>query len=314
MSLRSTIVLALNLLCCNLARAEFLAPGDHHLSLNSGGVVRSYLLHVPPADSSMPMPIVMMLHGAGGSSATAAANFNWIPKSDSEHFLAVFPQGLPPDPTRPAGFLVNRNLWNDNRPEVIPHPRPDDVAFLGAVLDDVERQCNADPNRIYITGFSNGASMTFFLATQLSSRIAAIAPVSGHCFLDDAKLSHPIPLMLIVGDADPENPLAGGLAKTRAGLSTTKPAMFDSIDDWLRFDNQSNIKSITQTKGGVTTQTYSTGTNCPIIFITIAGQGHEWPGGRRALPPAISGNDTTTFDATTVIWNFFKDKSLKPAG
>jgi polyhydroxybutyrate depolymerase len=60
-----------------------------------------------------------------------------------------------------------------------------------------------------VTGFSNGASMTYRLACERPDRIAAIAPVSGG--LAEALMpacaersGRPIPLALFHGTADPE--------------------------------------------------------------------------------------------------------------
>jgi polyhydroxybutyrate depolymerase len=288
------------------AFAQFLEPGDHHVKISTPDGDRPYLVHIPKGDSSAPMPLVMMLHGAGGNAENAARAYGWPEKADVEHFVVVFPQGTPPFPNLPANLLTNPNLWNDHRPNMKLHT-VDDVAYLSAVLDDCQRRANIDLKRIYVTGFSNGASMTFHLATQLSSRIAAIAPVSGHCFLDDAKLAHPIPLMLTVGDSDPLNPLNGGLAKNPWGAPTTKPAMIDSVNDWLRFNHAQDTDPKSETHGSVTTQSYADNS---IIFVTVKGQGHEWPGHRRTLPRAMTGPTNMSYDATTAIWDFFKDKSL----
>ena len=42
--------------------------------------------------------------------------------------------------------------------------------------------CPIDQHRVYVTGFSNGAGMTFTLGSRFSDRIAAIAPVSSQSF------------------------------------------------------------------------------------------------------------------------------------
>jgi len=53
--------------------------------------------------------------------------------------------------------------------------KPDDVAFIGIVLDDLATVVNVDPKRVYATGMSNGGMMCYRLAAELSDRIAAIA-------------------------------------------------------------------------------------------------------------------------------------------
>ena len=54
----------------------------------------------------------------------------------------------------------------------------DDVAYFDALLDDLATRIDYDPRRVYATGLSNGAMMSFRLACQLSERITAVAPVA----------------------------------------------------------------------------------------------------------------------------------------
>ena len=43
-----------------------LQPGDYELSLPFGGLIRTFLLHVPPqAREESPLPVVVNFHGAG---------------------------------------------------------------------------------------------------------------------------------------------------------------------------------------------------------------------------------------------------------
>src|SRR5687768_13445528 len=72
-------------------------------AIRPAGVDRRYLLHVPAdLDPARPAPLVMMLHGAGGSAEVAARGYGWRDKADREGFVAVFPEGtradLPPAP------------------------------------------------------------------------------------------------------------------------------------------------------------------------------------------------------------------------
>src|SRR3954469_13705971 len=130
-----------------------LPPGDHRVSLPHGGLDRSYLLHVPTNPG--PLPLVMMLHGAGGSAEFAADETGWSRLADVERFAVVYPEGGPVKPHKAPKFLTNPQEWND----VSGRGRHDDVGFLLAVLDDL--QSHIDPARVYVTGFSNGAGMTF---------------------------------------------------------------------------------------------------------------------------------------------------------
>ena len=68
----------------------------------------------------------------------------------------------------PARFLTNPRLWNDGSGRgAIGVDNVDDLGFISAMIDFLEAHYAADPARIYCTGFSNGASMTFSVGLNL---------------------------------------------------------------------------------------------------------------------------------------------------
>src|SRR3954447_16034671 len=87
------------------------APGDHRVHLTHGGLDRSYLLHLPPV--SGPLPLVMMLHGAGGSADFAAAETGWSDLADRAGFAVVYPEGVPVRPARAPKVLTHPHERND---------------------------------------------------------------------------------------------------------------------------------------------------------------------------------------------------------
>jgi polyhydroxybutyrate depolymerase len=286
---------------------------DDDLSVRAGSTTRPYLLHVP-AHADSPLPVVMMLHGAGGSAAGAAESYGWKPLAEVEQFIAVFPQAMPFVPTRPADFKRNPNVWDDSVGRRDADNRPDDVGYIAAVLDDVATRYRVDRNRIYVTGFSNGASMAFRLGIELSERIAAIAPVSGHCWQRPTTLKRPVPAMLVVGTADPFNPINGGMGANPWGRPAPRPAYAESVAAWRRAIGAPGVPASNQSDGGVTTTTYLGAGNCPLIYVTIDGQGHEWAGHRRVLPRILTGPNRAAPDTTALVWEFFKNQSLSAPG
>jgi polyhydroxybutyrate depolymerase len=287
-----------------------LEPGDYNFSVEPGATTRPYLLHVPPHNKNQTLPLVMMLHGAGGTAGGAADHYGWRERADADGFAAVFPQGLPFDLSRPPNFRQNPNVWNDFSGRLDKSKRPDDVAYLSEVLNDVALRCAVDRHRIYLTGFSNGASMTFRMGIELADRLAAIAPVSGYCWQKNIVLKRPVPMLFIVGTADPLNPIDGGMGANPWGARTLKPPYSDSVMTWRAAIAAADLPASAQMADGVTTTTYLGAGGSPLIYLTIDGQGHEWPGQRRVLPRFLSGNNLKTPDATARIWNFFKDQSL----
>src|SRR2546421_202992 len=80
---------------------------------------------------------------------------------DHHGFSTITPQGRGTIP-----------LWDTNL-------NGEDMAFIGALLDSLDRTLCVDDNRVYVTGLSNGAFMTSAVACAYADRVAAAAPVAG---------------------------------------------------------------------------------------------------------------------------------------
>jgi polyhydroxybutyrate depolymerase len=254
-----------------------------------------------------------MLHGAGGSGEGAIAETGWDAKSDREGFIAVFPDGSTPNPAQPARFMLNPRLWNDGSGRgSIGVDNVDDVGFISAMIDYLEARYAADPDRIYCTGFSNGASMTFSVGLNLSNRIAAIAPVSGHLWYQDKQLSYPVPLLFIIGTKDPLNPIDGGNVKLPWLTTQYHPPIEDSLMEWERMLG-CGPEVQTARGNGVLQITYD---ECDkggeVEYYRVRGLGHIWPGGKNRLPESLVGKPSDNLNATDVIWDFFKAHPRTP--
>ena len=302
------------------AEAKQLAPGERSLTLQVGDLERRYILHVPPGyDGKKPVPVVIMFHGGGSTAQGAMRETGWAQKADKEGFLAVFPNAMPPDPTRPSRFRTNPQIWNDGsgRSHAGEKNIPD-VAFINAMLDDLIARFNVDRRRIYATGFSNGASMTFRVGIELSARIAAIAPFAGALWIKQPKLDRPVSLYYITGDADPLNPFEGGVPKFATGAgsqgmaSLAKPAVREQVATWARLVGCQVEPKPAPAPSGVTTLIYSECRNdTEVLFTVIKDHGHVWPGGTNLLPEFLVGKASDKFKATDAIWEFFKRHAMQ---
>ena len=291
-----------------------LGPGDHVLTLKVGDLNRRYIVHVPTGyDDKKPAPVVIMFHGGGGTARGAMRETGWTQKADREGFLAVFPEATPPDPTKPSRIGTNGQAWNDGSGGFHSGERNiPDVAFIDAMLDDLIARFAVDQRRIYATGFSNGACMTFRVGVDLSARIAAIAPFAGSLWLKEPKLDRPVALFYITGDADPLNPFEGGAPKMATGasirtaVSRVKPPAREFVAAWAHLLGCSAEPKPAPATPGVTTLRYGGGReDTEVRFSVIAGHGHIWPGGKNLLPESMVGKATARFNATDAIWEFF---------
>lgn len=305
-----------------------LGPGNHTLTLTVQGLKRDYIVHVPSGyDSKTPLPLVIMLHGGGGTAKAAIKETGWDKKADEAGFLAVFPNAAARDPSRRSSFALNPQLWNDGSNRFYPDQTVvDDSRFISDMIDDLFTRFNVDKKHVFVTGFSNGASMSFLVGSQLSNRIAAIAPVAGACWIDPVKLERPVSMLYITGKADPLNLIEGGVPRLATGASDEvrakpKPPVRDSILKWVKALDCFQTPAKVSEKNGVRTETYGTCQgNAEVIYITVEDLGHIWAGGISLLPERWVGKTSDKINATDVIWNFFQkhvasfedEKAVKP--
>lgn len=287
-----------------------LKPGTYVFHLHQGEYRRRYIAHIPLciSENEKALPLLVMLHGAGGNADITSRRYGWKEKADKEGFVAIFPEGLPLFPLKHESFKANPRLWTDaSGRKFLSQRSVDDIGFLKMVLDDIASKVNIDKSLIFFTGFSNGASMAFRVGVEMSEQVAAIAPFSGHLWIKNLKLARPISLLQITGSLDPFHPLDGGAG---ANPWTTKPdirpPMQEAVDEWLKVIEASDIPSNVEERDHARWIYYGPGkTGKVILNIILEGQGHEWPGISRMLPEHMSGPSIVSINATDVIWDFF---------
>jgi polyhydroxybutyrate depolymerase len=289
-------------------------PGNHLIHIAHDTFQRSCIVHVPERyDPGRIYPLVLMLHGAGATAAMVAGKTGWCQKADREDFIAAFPNATRFNMAKPPSFRDNPQRWNDG---TIEHDealkRVDDIGFITAVIDEIAKIYTVDKQRVYITGFSNGASMTFRLGGNLSSRIAAIAPVAGHSFLETVNPERPISIIYITGTEDPFTPIEGGTVKMPWRIAHQKPPVKAMLKKWAAALGSTGEPETILSNNGVTAFSYrGCAQNAEIVCYFVEGLGHVWPGGDPELPLKIVGKPSDKLDACSVIWEFFARHPLK---
>jgi polyhydroxybutyrate depolymerase len=238
---------------------------------------RGYRLFVPPGyDGHRRLPLVLDLHGSGGTSADQASNSGFEMLSASEGFIV-------------ATLDAEGGRWN----VPVQDNRADDVAYVRDVIAHVAGRVCTDGMRVYATGFSGGGRMTSLLGCQLGSRIAAIAPVSGLRFPGPCN-GRPVPVLTFHGLADPQNPYDGHAAGRGAEWLESVP---DALASWARHDSCKGDVVLDDPAGPLSTMRYDgCGDSTEVRMIRIDGLGHRWT--RKEV------------DTTAVMWQFFKNHRL----
>lgn len=283
---------------------------DRVFTIEVGSWPRHYRVHEPTGyDARRPVPLVLILHGAGGTATWTLGETGWAATADRDGFLALLPEGTRADPNRPPGFLNNPQVWNDGSPRArLGRPGVDDVGFLAAVLDQVQAHYAVDPAQVFATGFSNGAGMVFRLAAELSPRLAAIAPVAGHWWLPDRRPTRPMPTLYLVGDADPLVPLQGGdVISPWDGQVSLMPPVGTTLERLAVALGRLPGPHLIRDDHGIRVTRYGPGPgDVELLAYVISGLGHHWPGGRGQLNRRLAGPPSQRLDANDLIWDFFR--------
>ena len=189
-----------------------LAAGSHEITLTtSDGLSRKYLIYIPSGVAqTTAAPVLLNLHGGGGSAAGAVFSTRLNETADSEGFIAVYPEGIPAPAGTPATPYAtwNAGICCGEAAAV----NVDDVGFIDAVLDDLELRTLVDQSRIYISGLSNGAIMAHRIACETPERFAAMVSVAAPSTLIPGSCipQRRIPTLMVHGVADPCVSCEGG--------------------------------------------------------------------------------------------------------
>lgn len=277
-------------------------PGDYAYSIASGGLKREYRVHVPPGyDPAKPTPLLVALHGGGGSMDYMASdrNYGLISKADREGFVVVFPNGYS---RSPGGALA---AWNAGDCCGAARDRDvDDVGFIRRMLETLSQQLNVDPRRIFATGMSNGGLMAHRLACEMSGTFKAIAAVAGTDNTRSCHPARPVSVLQIHARNDDHVPFGGGMGpKTLRFAAADFTSVPDSIARWVERNACTSAPRRVLDQPGAYCDRYAPCAGGTVVELCVTEHGaHSWPGARHwrsSEPPS------TAIDADDLMWDFF---------
>ena len=279
------------------ALLAFAPAGTHRYRLHADGRARTYLVHAPAASAGQALlPVVIVLHGHGGTASKAMRLSGMNPKADAEGFLAVYPNGTSWADTPWRSWNAGSCCGYAEATGV------DDVAFLRALIADLSRNFPVDPARIYVTGISNGGMMAYRAACELSDLVAAIAPVAGALSMSSCAPAHPVSVLIIHGTNDRYVPYEGGVSPATHD-DRNDPPVAETAKRWAGW-NRCAVDAQEEVHGRVAHQWFPGCVEGAAVEVyTVKGGGHAWPGGRRAW--LFGDRPTRELSATDAIWEFF---------
>jgi polyhydroxybutyrate depolymerase len=282
------------------------------------GLERTYGVYVP-AEVLDPAPLVFLFHGGGGSARKTWAQEHgrsWRTLADEHGFVLVLPEGRP-DPGDP-----DAHRWNDCRTDgesTTILSTEDDVGFIVGLIDAVTEAVPIDPDRVYVTGVSNGGMMTYRLAIEAGDRFAAAAAVVAN-LPDPSECGtppSPIPILIMNGTDDLVVPFEGGCVagdRCERGrvLSTAETIAF-----WVDVNGAPTEPTVEKLPNRawfdgsrVTVYTFLDDLGgADVVYYHIQGGGHTVPGFERTSPllETVAGAKNRDIDGPTEIWAFFEE-------
>jgi polyhydroxybutyrate depolymerase len=293
-------------------------PGDYPSNFSSGnyltisgvagqmGNTRQYAVHVPTGyRSDTPVPALFCLHGLDQNPVMFCLDTGvaWPTKADQEGFVVIMPNGY-------------MNSWNGGTCcGAAASSGLDDVALMRAIFAEVGTHVNIDLGRVYATGLSNGAYLSYRLACEASDLFVAVAPSAGAIGtaaigggtmttsdLMACTPTHKISVLDVHGTSDPliayslQAPTLAIMQASDGCGATTMPA------------------TAAPSGGDTTCVSFAGCPACPNVNVTgcsIMGGGHCWFGssdcgtGGGAIGNAVVGNNSNFMKNTDTIWAFF---------
>lgn len=314
-----------------LILGSFLSPVLAHAGINEHTLAqpdgtRTYFVVESSGLASEKRPAIILLHGHGASAAFMVGRESflgyqsdeWVHLAEREKVLLIVPDGVKTGDGKRA--------WNDCRADAPTNSTSDDVGFISALIDIAIAQFNADPQRIYVFGASNGGGMAYRLGIEISPRLAAIGvqsalmPAQSRC----ARPAWPLSVFITHGTGDKIAPYAGG-AVSAFGLRGRGSGIGAeaSVAIWRDLARLPDTPSVVgfphrDTSAATSATRFTWGADpagLQVAFLRIDGGGHTGSSTTQNLPwllRRLIGEMNHDVDTPSEAWDFFKRKRAAP--
>jgi polyhydroxybutyrate depolymerase len=253
-------------------------------SYSYGGFNREYYLHVPIDKPTNGMPLVFVLHGWAQDEIFGTMNFTYMPAlGDKYGFAVVYPQAY-----ASGSSGTGAPGWTAGYPDDGPG---DDVGFLSSLAQDLQNQYGFSANYTFTCGFSNGADMSYRLASEASDIFSGAGPVAG-CMVtpiyENCNPSNPVSIIEIHGTSDNTTKYDGD--PDWAGMGYY--GAVDVTNLWAQLNGCTDTIVEMLYDGAVEATKHTGGSNGSEVWLYTWGGGHSWP--------------SNNFEASEIIWDFFE--------
>ena len=196
----------------------------------------TYFIAMPePTEDAV--PAVVFIHGFGGSGDGVMRNRGMVDAITSRGYAVIAPSGLK-RPGRSGGSWS----FHPDRTQ-----RRDEVSFLTAVRDDAIARHGIDADRIILSGFSIGGSMTAYLACTAPEAFSAYAPLGGNFWRPHpVDCAGPVRMLHTHGWTDGTVPLEGRVLRgedSRDPEALVQGDVFEALAIWRETNRCFQLKA-----------------------------------------------------------------------
>ena len=258
---------------------------------------RTYQIFVPARNGRL--PLVIALHGGGGNGAQLAKSAGLIDEAAKEGFVLALPEG--------SSRFGKLETWNAGGCcAYAMREKIDDIGFIRALIDELERTQPVDAKRIYVVGMSNGGMMAERVAIELGDRIAGAAVFVGALFGNEPRPVAAVPMLIVNAEKDEQVPIAGGTSTTgivrRSQGMPYRPSRY-AATFWATANRCTTNPTKAETADYVRERWTGCASGADVDFYIVKGAEHGWPG-RGLGRPGVTRN-TGKIDGTALMWEFF---------
>lgn len=235
---------------------------------------RSYIVRAPEGVTT-PMPLLIMFHGAGGNGVSAEQVTGFSDAAAAHEFVVAYPNGTL------ANSVPGELAWNAGACcGLASGGNVDDVAYVLAMIAEVQAAYPIDPSRIYLAGYSNGGMMSYRLACEHAELFAGIAVISGALNYSPCEPTVPVSLLIVHGTADLTVPYEGGETndRTASRFGQWQNTSVDyATNFWVDHDDCDTEAVVSEIVPLTTDVFLDCADDAQIEVVTIAEGTHAWP-------------------------------------
>ena len=254
-------------------------PGRYAVGIETAGIQRQTTI-VIPENAQSPAPLVIALHGLGGSSRGIEDRSGMTTIAEREGFVVAYPQGI--------GWIAS---WR-----VDPAVGPADVVFLRDLVESIAASADIDTDAVFVVGNSNGGGMAARFACEEPEMVTAIALVSAAHSPEGCVPADAVATIAFHGTADLVVPLEG------------REPITGSIVEWAEQRVAGNGCEAAYTSETISPDVIALiwaggcRAGATVVLHLIDGAGHIWPNER-----AGAGRETLGINGSEAIWSFFAE-------